>query len=79
VLCVTHLPQVAACANNQWLVQKETLNDVTTSSLKPLSEEERIREIARMAGGLQITDATLKAAQELIESAKRADETVEKN
>ena len=41
--------------------------------------EERIREIARMAGGLQITDATLKAAQELIESAKRADETVEKN
>ena len=79
VLCVTHLPQVAACANNQWLVQKETLNDVTTSSLKPLSEEERIREIARMAGGLQITDATLKAAQELIESAKRADETFEKN
>ena len=79
VLCVTHLPQVAACANNQWLVQKETLNDVTTSSLKPLSEEERIREIARMVGGLQITDATLKAAQELIESAKRADETVEKN
>lgn len=79
VLCVTHLPQVAACANNQWLVQKETLNDVTTSSLKPLSEEERIREIARMAGGLQITDATLKAAQELIENAKRADETVEKN
>lgn len=79
VLCVTHLPQVAACANNQWLVQKETFNDVTTSSLKPLSEEERIREIARMAGGLQITDATLKAAQELIESAKRADETVEKN
>lgn len=79
VLCVTHLPQVAACASNQWLVQKETLNDVTTSSLKPLSEEERIREIARMAGGLQITDATLKAAQELIESAKRADETVEKN
>ena len=79
MLCVTHLPQVAACANNQWLVQKETLNDVTTSSLKPLSEEERIREIARMASGLQITDATLKAAQELIESAKRADETVEKN
>ena len=79
VHCVTHLPQVAACANNQWLVQKETLNAVTTSSLKPHSEEARIREIARMAGGLQITDATLKAAQELIESAKRADETVEKN
>ena len=79
VLCVTHLPQVAACANNQWLVQKETHDEVTTSSLRPLSDEERIREIARMAGGLQITDATLKSAQELIESAKRADGNVDKN
>ena len=79
VLCVTHLPQVAACANNQWLVQKETHDEVTTSSLRPLSDEERIREIARMAGGLQITDATLKSAQELIESAKRADGNGEKN
>ena len=78
VLCVTHLPQVAACANNQWLVQKETHDEVTTSSLRPLSDEERIREIARMAGGLQITDATLKSAQELIESAKRADGNVDK-
>lgn len=79
VLCVTHLPQVAACANNQWLVQKETHDEVTTSSLRPLSDEERIREIARMAGGLQITNATLKSAQELIESAKRADGNVDKN
>ena len=79
VLCVTHLPQVAACANNQWLVQKETHDEVTTSSLRPLSDEERIREIARMAGGLQITDATLKSAQELIESAKRADGNDDKN
>ena len=52
---------------------------MTTSSLRPLSDEERIREIARMAGGLQITDATLKSAQELIESAKRADGNVDKN
>lgn len=73
VLCVTHLPQVAACAHNQWLVQKHTENGVTTSSLRPLTREERIREIARMAGGLQITDATLQAAQELIESAARED------
>lgn len=73
VLCVTHLPQVAACAHHQWLVQKHTLDNVTTSSLKPLTEEERIREIARMAGGLQITEATLKSAQELIESAKQND------
>lgn len=73
VLCVTHLPQVAACAHHQWLVQKESRDNVTTSSLKPLNEQERIREIARMAGGLQITQATLQAAQELIESAAKAD------
>ena len=73
VLCVTHLPQVAACADNQWLVRKETHDNTTTSSLTPLNETERIREIARMAGGLQITEATLKSAQEMIESAKAAD------
>ena len=73
VLCVTHLPQVAACAHQQWHVQKQSHDNVTTSSLKPLTDKERIREIARMAGGLQITEATLQAAQELIESARRSD------
>ena len=73
VLCVTHLPQVAACAHQQWLVQKQSHDNVTTSSLKPLTDKERIREIARMTGGLQITEATLQAAQELIESARRSD------
>ena len=78
VLCVTHLPQVAACAHQQWLVQKETHDSVTTSSLKPLETQERIREIARMAGGLQITEATLRAAQELIESARQSDDATDK-
>ena len=73
VLCVTHLPQVAACAHQQWLVQKSTHEGVTTSSLKPLNELDRVREIARMAGGLQITEATLQSAQELIDSARLAD------
>ncbi len=73
VLCVTHLPQVAACANQQWLVHKHTEDGVTTSTLTPLTEEERVGEIARMMGGRVITDATLKTAGELIESAKNAD------
>lgn len=73
VLCVTHLPQVAACANQQWLVHKHTDDGVTTSTLTPLTDEERIGEIARMMGGRVITDATLKTASELIESAKKAD------
>ncbi len=71
VLCVTHLPQVAACAHNQWQVAKSTENGVTTSHLRELTSEERVAEIARMAGGTVITDATLKAAREMIDAALR--------
>ena len=71
VLCVTHLPQVAACAHNQWQVMKSTEDGITTSHLKELNEAERVAEIARMAGGTVITEATLKAAQEMIDAAHR--------
>ena len=71
VLCVTHLPQVAACAHNQWQVMKSTEDGITTSHLKELNESERVAEIARMAGGTVITKATLKAAQEMIDAAHR--------
>ena len=73
VLCVTHLPQVAACAHQQWLVQKHTDEGVTTSSLKPLTSDERVAEIARMMGGRVITQATLTTAAELIANAARED------
>jgi DNA repair protein RecN (Recombination protein N) len=72
VLCVTHLPQVAACANQQWLVEKQTEDGVTTSRLRALSEAERIDEIARMSGGLVVSDATRQAANEMIQAAKNA-------
>lgn len=71
VLCVTHLPQVAACAHQQWLVHKHTENNVTTSSLKLLSPQERVSEIARMMGGRVITEATLTTAAELIDNAAK--------
>lgn len=71
VLCVTHLPQVAACAHQQWLVQKQTSGGKTTSSLKPLDEQERVGEIARMMGGRVITEATLQTARELIDNARK--------
>ena len=71
VLCVTHLPQVAACAHQQWLVQKHTDEGVTTSSLKPLTSDERGAESARMMGGRVITQATLTTAAELIANAAR--------
>jgi DNA repair protein RecN (Recombination protein N) len=68
VLCVTHLPQVAARAEWQWQVSKETCDGATLSSILPLDEEGRIREIARMLGGVEVTDITLAHAGELLHS-----------
>ncbi|UCV23946.1 DNA repair protein RecN [Ferribacterium limneticum] len=66
VLCVTHLPQVAAQANWQWQVSKATRDGITLSAIQPLAEAGRIQEIARMLGGVDITDITLQHARELL-------------
>ncbi len=68
VLCVTHLPQVAARAEWQWQVSKETRDGATLSSIRPLGEEQRVGEIARMLGGVEVTDITLAHAGELLRS-----------
>jgi len=68
VLCVTHLPQVAAQANWQWQVSKATRDGVTLSAIAPLDADGRVREIARMLGGVEITDITLQHAGELLRS-----------
>jgi DNA repair protein RecN (Recombination protein N) len=66
VMCVTHLPQVAAQADAQWQVSKEAQNGTTLSSIRVLAPGERIEEIARMLGGVTITDTTLKHAAEML-------------
>ncbi len=66
VLCVTHLPQVAACAHWQWSIRKETREGVTTSRVVALDETARIEEIARMLGGIEITDTTRQHAREML-------------
>ncbi len=71
VLCVTHLPQVAAQADWQWQVSKATRDGVTLSAIAPLDASGRIREIARMLGGVEITDITLQHAAELLRSTPR--------
>ena len=68
VLCVTHLPQVAAQANWQWQVSKMTRDGVTLSSIQPLDMPGRVQEIARMLGGVKITEITLQHASELLRS-----------
>jgi len=68
VLCVTHLPQVAARAEWQWQVSKATRDGATLSSIEPLDDEQRVREIARMLRGVEVTDITLEHARELLRS-----------
>jgi DNA repair protein RecN (Recombination protein N) len=67
VLCVTHLPQVAACAHWQWSIRKETKNDATLSRVELLDADSRVEEIARMLGGVKITDTTRQHAREMLE------------
>ncbi len=69
VLCVTHLPQVAAFANTHFLVEKEERRGATRSRVSALAEAERIEEIARMLGGAEVTEKFRRAARELIERA----------
>ncbi|MBU0623018.1 MAG: DNA repair protein RecN [Gammaproteobacteria bacterium] len=66
VMCVTHLPQVAAQADAQWQVSKAAHAGKTLSSIRVLAEAERIEEIARMLGGVKITETTRKHAAELL-------------
>ena len=73
VLAVTHLPQVAACAQHQFQVAKAAKDGVVTTSIAPLSDSSRVDEIARMLGGITITAATKRAAAEMLENAARVE------
>ncbi len=68
-LCVTHLPQVAAQAHNHLKVEKHQTADSTSTSISVLNKKERINEIARMLGGVELTEQTLAHAREMIEKA----------
>lgn len=71
VLCITHLPQVAAAADNQWRVAKRAVKGETLSSVDPLEGDARVDEIARMLGGVKITDTTRRHAAEMLGSTAR--------
>ncbi|MBT2990662.1 MAG: DNA repair protein RecN [gamma proteobacterium symbiont of Ctena orbiculata] len=66
ILCVTHLPQVASQAMHHFQVQKTTEKKRTWTAIAKLQEQERIQEIARMLGGVRITEQTLAHAEEMI-------------
>ena len=66
VLCVTHLPQIAAMADSHLLISKAERDGRTFTSVTPLDHEGRKREIARIIGGAEITETTLKSAEEML-------------
>lgn len=66
ILCVTHLPQVAAFADHHHRVIKRELEGRTLTAMECITGDERVREMARMLGGAQVTDQTLLHAKELI-------------
>ena len=66
VMCVTHLPQVAAMADAQWQVSKSAHSGATLSTISVLKQEDRVEEIARMLGGVKITETTRKHAAEML-------------
>lgn len=71
VLCITHLPQVAAVADYQYFISKEIIAGRTETRVSRLSGEERTKEIARMLAGSEITPLTMEHAKELLNMAQK--------
>lgn len=70
IICITHLPQIAAMADAHYLIEKTVENSITHSDIYKLNQDESIHELARMLGGVEITDAVVKNAQEMKELAR---------
>ena len=68
IICITHLPQIAACGTSNFRIAKHSDREMTYTTVEPLTEDEKIQEIARLLGGNNITDTTLASAKELIEA-----------
>ena len=69
-ICITHLPQIACMADAHLYISKRTVEGTTATQIRPLSERERISEIARMASGADMTTASLDNAREMVSHAK---------
>lgn len=65
VICITHLPQIASMADSHYLIEKSVEDGATVTTIKELSEEKSVEELARMLGGAKITDAVLESAWEM--------------
>ena len=70
VICITHLPQIAARADAHYVIKKDTVNDRTFTDIKYLGYDESVDELARLLGGDNITETIIKSAKELKEISK---------
>lgn len=70
ILAISHLPQIASLANNHILISKEDIDDSTISTSKTILGDDRTSEIARLIGGVDITETTKKSAREILEMAE---------
>ena len=71
VICITHLPQIAAMADYHFLIRKDVINHVTVSNISLLDEKESVTELGRMLGGVKITDKVMESAGEMKELARK--------
>ena len=70
IICITHLPQIAAYGTSNYRIWKHSDDVMTYTSIDPLGPDEKVREIARLLGGENITETTLASARELIDASK---------
>lgn len=72
LICITHLPQIAAMADTHFLIEKTLKNERTTTHIEELDEDRSVHELARMLGGAVITDAVLSNAKEMKDLAAKS-------
>lgn len=71
IICITHLPQIAAMADSHYLIEKKVEQNMTHSNIYRLEEGDSVHELARMLGGVEITEAVIKNAQEMKDLARK--------
>ena len=67
IICITHLPQIAAMSDVHFLIEKNAKKERTVTTIRKISEEDDLRELARMLGGAEITEAALQNAKEMLQ------------
>ena len=69
LLCITHLAQIAAMADHHYMIEKTSADDSTKTTVRHIDGEERVTELARIIGGVKVTDLTMSAACEMLDMA----------